>query len=80
MNSVGPETIAVAKGPAGLREAVMERLGEKANMSVLPNQQVSPSPATTDIVSKLIWNCSEDGFSLLEKLRAELDFLASQQA
>ena len=54
MNSVGPETIAVAKGPAGLREAVMERLGEKANMSVLPNQQVSPSPATTDIVSKLI--------------------------
>ena len=54
MNSVGPETIAVAKGPAGLREAVMERLGEKANMSVLPNQQVSPSPATTDIVSELI--------------------------
>ena len=54
MNSVGPETIAVAKGPAGLRQAVMERLGEKANMSVLPNQQVSPSPATTDIVSKLI--------------------------
>ena len=54
MNSVGPKTIAVAKGPAGLREAVMERLGEKANMSVLPNQQVSPSPATTDIVSELI--------------------------
>ena len=54
MNSVGPESIAVAKGPAGLREAVMERLGEKANMSVLLNQQVSPSPSTTDIVSKLI--------------------------
>ena len=53
MNSVGPETIAVAKGPTGLREAVMERLGEQANMSVLSNQQVSP-PATTDIVDKLI--------------------------
>ena len=53
MNSVGPETIAVAKGPAGLREAVMEWLGEQADMSVLSNQQVSP-PATTDIVDKLI--------------------------
>ena len=49
MNSVGPETIAVAKGPAGLMEAVMERLGEQANMSVLPNQQVTLQ-ATTDIV------------------------------
>ena len=65
MNSVGPETIAVAKGPAGLREAVMEWLGEQADMSVLSNQQVSP-PATTDIVDKLIWNCSEDGLSLRE--------------
>ena len=54
MNSVGPETIAVAKGPAGLREAVMERLGEQANMSVLPNQKVSPPSTTTDFVSKLI--------------------------
>ena len=53
MNSVGPETIAVAKGPAGLMEAVMERLEEQANMSVLPNQQVSP-PTTTNIVSKVI--------------------------
>ena len=53
MNSVGPETIAVAKGPAGLREAVMEWLGEQADMSVLSNQQVSP-PVTTDIVDKLI--------------------------
>ena len=35
INSVGPETIAVAKGPAGLMEAVMERSGEQANMSVL---------------------------------------------
>ena len=42
MNSVGPETIAVAKGPAGLLEAVMERLEEQANMSVLPNQLVTP--------------------------------------
>ena len=46
MNSAGPETIAVAKGPTGLREAVMEWLGEQADMSVLSNQQVSP-PATT---------------------------------
>ena len=54
MNSVGLETIAVAKGPAGLMEAVMERLEEQADMSVLPNQQVSPPPTTTNIVSKLI--------------------------
>ena len=38
MNSVGPETIAVAKGPAGLMEAVMERLEEQTAMSVLQSQ------------------------------------------
>ena len=53
MVSAGLETIAVAKGPAGIREAVMEWLGEQADMSVLSNQQVSPL-ATTDIVDKLI--------------------------
>ena len=66
MNSVGLETIAVAKGPAGLMEAVMERLEEQADMSVLPNQQVSPPPTTINIVSKVIWNCSEDSLSLRE--------------
>ena len=38
MNSVGLETIAVAKGPAGLMEAVMERLEEQTVMSVLQSQ------------------------------------------
>ena len=72
MNSVGLETIAVAKGPAGLMEAVMERLEEQADMSVLPNpkpkpnQQVSPPPTTINIVSKVIWNCSKDSLSLRE--------------
>ena len=44
MYSVGPETTAVAKVPMGLEKAVMEKLGEQADMSVLPNQQVSPPP------------------------------------
>ena len=48
------ETIAVGKGLAGQMEAVMERLEEQADMSVLPNQQVSPPPTTTNIVSKVI--------------------------
>ena len=40
--SVGLETIAAAKGPAGLKGAVMERLVEQIAMSVHQNQQVSP--------------------------------------
>ena len=38
MNSVGPETIAVAKGPNGLMVAATERLEEQVAMSVLKSQ------------------------------------------
>ena len=48
--SVGPETIAAAKGPSGFMVAVMERLGEQPAMSVLQNRQVSP-PVTTNTFS-----------------------------
>ena len=51
--SAGLETIAAAKGPAGLREAVMERSGEQAHMSVQHNRQVS---TPTNIVSKITGN------------------------
>ena len=35
------ETFVAAKGPAGLKEAVTERLEEKTGMSVLQSQQIS---------------------------------------
>ena len=38
ITSAGQETIAAAKGPSGLRVAVMERLGEQTAMSVLQSQ------------------------------------------
>ena len=50
ITSAGQETIAAAKGPSGLRVAVMERLGEQPTMSVLQNRQVSP-PVTTNTIS-----------------------------
>ena len=42
ITSVGPETIAAAKGPSGFMVAVMERLEEQPAMSVLQSRQVSP--------------------------------------
>ena len=48
MNSVGPESIAVVKGPAGLREAVTERLEEQTGINVLQNQLIATLQAEID--------------------------------
>ena len=41
--SAGLETIAAAKGPAGLMAAATERLEEQADMSVLKSHSLMPS-------------------------------------